>query len=82
MDKPSGIQRALEAFENSPSKLATEMGGGVLRQHVEHWVKAGKVPPRRCLRLEEISGVSRKALRPDDWRDYWPEASETLSAAG
>lgn len=44
----SGIQKAVEAFENSPTRLAEAVGGGVVRQHVEHWLKTGRVPAERA----------------------------------
>jgi DNA-binding transcriptional regulator YdaS (Cro superfamily) len=38
---------------------------GVTQQAVQYWIKTGRVPPLRVLALEAVSGVSRKALRPD-----------------
>ena len=38
---------------------------GVTQQAVQYWIRRGLVPPLRVLALEEASGVSRKALRPD-----------------
>lgn len=51
----------------------------VTPQRLTNWVSRG-VPASHCLRLEELTGVSRKDLRPDDWRDYWPEAAEATVA--
>ncbi len=34
-------------------------------QAVHQWLTAGKVPVLRVLAVEAVSGVSRKALRPD-----------------
>lgn len=38
-------------------------------------IKPNTVHPKTCTRLEvESHGrVSRKALRPDDWHEIWPE---------
>ena len=38
---------------------------GETQQAVQYWIRRGLVPPLRVLALEEASGVSRKALRPD-----------------
>lgn len=34
-----------------------------------------RLHPSLCVRIERESGqkVTRKALRPEDWRDIWPE---------
>ena len=67
MPKNSGIQNALALFDGSPSRLATACGDGVLRQHIEHWVKTGRVPADRCPLIEKATaGVVRcEELRPD-----------------
>jgi DNA-binding transcriptional regulator YdaS (Cro superfamily) len=33
------------------------------------------VSPARCVQIERLTGgvVSRRDLRPDDWRSIWPE---------
>lgn len=38
----------------------------------------GGVPLRHCVRIEQLTGglVTRRDLRPDDWRVYWPELDE------
>lgn len=37
--------------------------------------------PALCVSIERESGgaVSRRELRPDDWRQIWPELSEKVS---
>ncbi len=74
MTQESGIQRALGLFDNKPSKLAQAMGEGVLRQHVENWLKAGRVPPDRAPALEQLCDhkVRLWDLRPSDWHQIWP----------
>lgn len=42
---------------------------------VQEWVRKG-VPARHVRRVEALTGVSRKLLRPKDWADYWPEEAE------
>jgi DNA-binding transcriptional regulator YdaS (Cro superfamily) len=41
------------------------------------------VPVRRCLPIELATGgaVTRKDLRPNDWRDYWPELAQAPANA-
>lgn len=65
MDHKSGIEKALEKFENSPTKLAKACGGTVLRQHVEHWMKAGKVPADKAPDVEAATGIPVEELCPD-----------------
>ena len=38
---------------------------GVRHQSVYTWVRRGKIPAKRVLQVEEITGVSRHILRPD-----------------
>lgn len=44
------------------------------------WWKQGKraVPAVYAVAIEQTTGgmVTRKDLRPDDWRRYWPELEE------
>lgn len=48
-------------------------------QAVNNWRTRG-VPPNRAKRVETLTGVSVKLLRPDDWADYWPELAEPAPA--
>ena len=72
MPRHSPVQRAVNFFEGSPTKLAAAVGGGVVRQHVEHWLKKGRVPPEHCAPVFELTGVPVWELRPDDWQRIWP----------
>lgn len=45
---------------------------GVTPQAVSNWKDRG-VPPGKCKAIEAATGVSVKELRPEDWRDFWPE---------
>ena len=68
MDQKTGIQLALEKFDNSPTKLAAAVGNGVIRQHVEHWLKSGKVPAEKAPAVMVATGVSVDLLCPGtDW---------------
>ncbi|MBN8749506.1 MAG: helix-turn-helix domain-containing protein [Variovorax sp.] len=56
------------------SKMAAALG--VAAPTVRQWVTGLRpVPPRRCPAVEGLTGglVSRRELRPDDWREIWPE---------
>ena len=65
MKQETGIELAVKKFENSPTKLATAIGGTVLRQHVEHWLKAGRVPADKAPDVELASGIPCEQLCPD-----------------
>lgn len=65
MTQKTGIELAVEKFDNSPSKLAQAVNGTVIRQHVEHWLKAGKVPADKAPDVMVASGVSVDLLCPD-----------------
>jgi len=61
MSQVTGIQRAVEKFE-TPAKLAEAVGNGVLRQHVEHWLKAGRVSAERAPEVSAATGVPLEDL--------------------
>ena len=64
MAMKNGIEQALAKFDNSPTKLAAAIGAPVLRQHVEHWLKAGKVPADKAPSVKRVSGVPCDLLCP------------------
>lgn len=88
MSSPTAIQRALEKFDRSPTKMAAFLGGEVKRQHVEHWLKSGRVPPERVPALASKVEIPLWEFRPDDWHLIWPMvigtegAPEVPAAAG
>lgn len=50
-------------------------------EQIRQWARVwnGRRPsPAYCVRIEAATGkaVSRKDLRPNDWRDIWPELAE------
>lgn len=49
------LQVALMAFDNSPTALAAAIGGDVKRQHVEHWLNKGRVPPAHRPSIERAT---------------------------
>lgn len=83
MGMKTGIHKAVDQFDGSPSKFAEVIGNGVLRQHVEHWLKVGRVPAHHCLAIEQVTSgaVTRRDLRPDDWHLIWPDVAEDHQCA-
>lgn len=65
IEQKTGIQKALDKFDNSPTKLANAVGNKVLRQHVEHWLKSGRVPADKAPDVERVTGVPCELLSPD-----------------
>lgn len=62
MSEKTGIQRALEKFDGSASKLASAVGNGVLRQHVEHWLGAGRVSAEKTPDVAAVTGIPEEEL--------------------
>jgi len=62
MDQKTGIQRALDQFEGSASKLAKAAGGEITRQNVEHWQKVGRVAMDKCGYVRAATGISLQEL--------------------
>lgn len=59
MSRDPSLQQAIEASGNGKA-LAGRIG--VTPQALSQW---SRVPPRRVLDVERVSGVSRHQLRPD-----------------
>lgn len=56
---------------------------GVAPAVVYQWVSGLRpVPVRYCVAIERATdgAVTRQDLRPDDWREIWPELANTLAA--
>lgn len=79
MIQKTGIQRAVDKFDGIPAKLAEAVGGGVLRQHIEHWLKAGRVSAEKCPEVAAATGMSCEELND---RVNWALARETTPATG
>lgn len=69
------MDKALEALDEAKQKVGgptglskafAEKGFEITSQAISQWKKA---PPDRVLILEQITGVSRHALRPDIYGD-------------
>ncbi|WP_175760497.1 transcriptional regulator [Burkholderia anthina] len=52
---------------------------GVSQGLISQWARGKAVPPPgRCVAIERLTygEVTRQELRPEDWRDIWPELVE------
>lgn len=78
MSQESAIARAVEQAGGC-SALARRLNESV--QTVSNWVARGKAPANRCVAIEQVTGVNRRELRPDDWADYWPRTDPTPEPA-
>ena len=73
------IIRVMNALEKTISILGSQAAlaraVGVSQVAVSGWVSRGSVPVLRCVAVEAATGgrVTRKDLRPRDWREFWPE---------
>ena len=61
MQQPSGIELAVQ-LKGSPAKLAEAVGNGVLRQHVEHWLKTGRVSAEKAPDVSAATGIAIEQL--------------------
>lgn len=77
MIQKTGIQRAVDMFDGVPAKLADAVGNGVVRQHVEHWLKAGRVSAEKCPEVAIATGLSCEELND---RVNWALAREVVVA--
>lgn len=68
-------------YEKCPVDRASDAVGGAVRlaallevspQAISNWKERG-VPIERCVAIERLTHVSRRDLRPNDWKDIWPE---------
>ena len=49
---------------------------------ISQWSTGPRVPPiERCVPIERATNgaVTRQDLRPDDWKDIWPELSQATA---
>ena len=67
------VAKAASAVGN-PATLGRLIG--VKPQTVNDWLHGGKpVPVKRCVLIEQVTNgaVTRRDLRPHDWKELWPE---------
>lgn len=74
-------EAAAVAVRNMGGPVATARQLGVDNyQTVQSWLESG-IPARYCVRVERLSGVSRRELRAEDWEDYWPSDASDQTAS-
>ncbi|WP_367352551.1 transcriptional regulator [Achromobacter animicus] len=77
MQKKSDHRPALRrACRVAGSQAALASLIGVSAQRIKNWLSRDKqIPELYCSRIELALGrkVRRQELRPDDWREIWPE---------
>lgn len=67
MANNSGIQEAV-ALKGSPTKLAEAVGNKCQRQHVEHWLKNGRVSVEFAPHVAAATGIALERLNDRmDW---------------
>ena len=67
----NGIRKAIKKT-GSQAELGRRIG--VERSQIHQWlINFSKVPPKKCVQLEQILGIPRIEFRPDDWQEIWPE---------
>lgn len=57
---------------------------GIPAPMLSNWASGDRpIPVVRCVELERATGgvVTRKDLRPNDWRQIWPELAEAEQGA-
>lgn len=70
----SALDQAIE-LACGVSKLAAAIGVG--QSAVSNWKTRGTpIDPIYCVRIERLYGISRKELRPKDWKEIWPELDD------
>ena len=72
----SALQKSIEIL-GSQRLLAESIG--VSPQTIWAWIDRGSlIPPEKCVLIERVTdrAVTRQDLRPDDWKQIWPELSE------
>jgi DNA-binding transcriptional regulator YdaS (Cro superfamily) len=66
------------------TKLANEIARiaekPITQAHIWNWINRadGLAPPEYCAAIEQVvqRKVTRKELRPNDWKKIWPELAE------
>ena len=67
MEHKPAIDRVVEFFDGSTTKVAIAIGGKVVRQNVDHWVKTKRIPSDFCPQIEQATNglVRCEDMRPD-----------------
>lgn len=65
--------------KNYGAQARIAMCCGISVGFVNHWVSGHRpVPIKYCLKIEEVTcrQVTRKDLRPNDYKDYWTDIDD------
>jgi DNA-binding transcriptional regulator YdaS (Cro superfamily) len=71
MAAASPLEPAIQTF--GVKGLADALGESM--QTITNW-RARGVPANRCVAVEQLTGISRRVLRPLDWSEYWPDLAD------
>lgn len=72
-----GLKAAISKA-GSQSALARLLGKS--QPLISKWLKSTRpLRAEHCAEIERALGVSRQTLRPDDWREIWPELADHQS---
>ena len=71
----------LRRFVKDEGLTASAVRLSVSVQRLSNWLDRG-VPVDKCAAIEQATGgkVMRWDLRPDDWRNIWPELAQRADA--
>lgn len=77
MDTETLFTRVLAHFDGSPAKLAKALDEST--PVVCNWKSRG-IPASRAKAIQALTGIPVQQIRPNDWRDYWPDAEQAETA--
>ena len=79
MDTKTTYHAVLSHFDGSPTKLAAALDIDSTPR-VCNWRDRG-IPADVARKIESLTGISVKVLRPNDWHMYWPERATSRDIA-
>jgi len=78
-----GMNNFTTTLEHFGGAAATARALGVTTQAVWQWASGARnIPVQRCVQIEQLTkgAVSRRDLRPNDWKKIWPELERKRAA--
>lgn len=75
------LNEYIQSRRGVASELARKLGVAPIL--IGQWARGQRpIPVPRCVAIESATKgvVTRKELRPDDWRDLWPELTSKAAA--
>lgn len=55
MTPKNALEKAVDVCGGSALKMAQKIGGKVVRQNVDYWLKSGSVPAEHCPAIERVT---------------------------